>query len=1158
MTGGGGGGFSSIPPGSPLRSPAPAATPLQAQRTGAGAWAVSPTDKAKADRFFDGLDQEHKGVLEGQAAVPFFMQSGLSEATLAHIWDLSDVTQSGSLSRDEFAVAMHLINLKITGSDLPQELPASLVPPNLRGTSLPQAVNPAETDTQRDLFSLIDDDDAAASNLPVSTASAFATPAPTSKAATGPGSFPSASAARSGPFDDDFLGSSSESQTLAKTATPISNAPAAFTAGAAPAGRSLDDGAELGNSRLALDSTQRSLSTLETKRGELQKGVDEHDQSIGDIKSRLESVKLRHQTESEAVKSLTERHAAQTAELNELRQTSVREESELSRLRGEKDELEQALMRDREEVREMKKQASEVQKQRDTLAAEVEKLRKDARMQRGLVAIGKKQLSQAESDMEKTRQQLEEVKSGKFGDEEIAAAGTATAPIVANGEATTTSTGAAPIARGASTLSPTDAHQNAVSPAASVRSNNPFDRLGGSGMAAGAGAGAAAVGAATMAGAVVMHHQQPSTGAKEQEQDEEDPFGVNNKQGSFQETSAAPAASTAFDDNFGNDFQAPTQSDFATSPATTTTTTAAVPATATAAHGNTNQAFDDAFADLDQDNDGEAQSKGVDNAPIETPQTDAAIHTTASGGDQANVNPIVDEETQPSTESEHVTAPTADEVTSDADLGNVGDKGKAAVRGRDDDSEIDSSEEEEEGPEDLENGSRAAARTAPVTSGYQDGELGAAGSDNVEEVVPGGLAASSLPSATTATQAADRFPDIVDDDLAAPTTSGAVAAVPSTAATSAPAADALAPPTSQFETATTASGPGPITAQATGDTDAAFFHDASTGDATTTTTASDLATSEGLGHASQGSASLGPAAHERFSTAVDDSSLSSPATKTRRAPPPAPSRGSTLSTGSGAAAPALASSAVPVSAAALSSSATNSMSTAAPAPATASTMDDFDAAFEDLGPTSSANNGTAAAPVQGSNTFDDSFGTGDTDDFDFVPKFHQPSSSSSAFAPQQSHGVSGSRGNDAFDQAFGVPPSNSQSGGGFDGFDGAFAPPTSSQAPPPPPPRQATQQHPSATASQGSAFSFEDAFAPTNTPPSLTMPGTNSSFGNDVGNATAATKTTKAITPALADDAGPVKQLCGMGFSRESVIKALEKSNYRTEKALERLLAQTS
>lgn len=58
----------------------------QAQAQGRGNWSVTPADQAKSDRFFDGLDTEKSGALEGQTVVPFFMQSGLGEQVLALIW----------------------------------------------------------------------------------------------------------------------------------------------------------------------------------------------------------------------------------------------------------------------------------------------------------------------------------------------------------------------------------------------------------------------------------------------------------------------------------------------------------------------------------------------------------------------------------------------------------------------------------------------------------------------------------------------------------------------------------------------------------------------------------------------------------------------------------------------------------------------------------------------------------------------------------------------------------------------------------------------------------------------------------------------------------------------------------------------------------------
>lgn len=49
-------------------------------------WDVTPDAKATSDRFFAQLDPQNKGVIEGDVAVPFMLQSQLDEATLANIW----------------------------------------------------------------------------------------------------------------------------------------------------------------------------------------------------------------------------------------------------------------------------------------------------------------------------------------------------------------------------------------------------------------------------------------------------------------------------------------------------------------------------------------------------------------------------------------------------------------------------------------------------------------------------------------------------------------------------------------------------------------------------------------------------------------------------------------------------------------------------------------------------------------------------------------------------------------------------------------------------------------------------------------------------------------------------------------------------------------
>lgn len=63
------------------------------------------------------------------------VKSKLPNSVLGKVWKLSDIDRDGMLDADEFALAMHLINVKLDGHDIPSdpsELPNHLVPPSKR------------------------------------------------------------------------------------------------------------------------------------------------------------------------------------------------------------------------------------------------------------------------------------------------------------------------------------------------------------------------------------------------------------------------------------------------------------------------------------------------------------------------------------------------------------------------------------------------------------------------------------------------------------------------------------------------------------------------------------------------------------------------------------------------------------------------------------------------------------------------------------------------------------------------------------------------------------------------------------------------------------------------------------------------------------------
>lgn len=69
--------------------------------------------------------------------IPFPLRvSPLTAAAIKR--DLADIHNDGRLTQDGFAIALHLINSKLTGKEIPESLPQSLVPPSMRQTSQPQ------------------------------------------------------------------------------------------------------------------------------------------------------------------------------------------------------------------------------------------------------------------------------------------------------------------------------------------------------------------------------------------------------------------------------------------------------------------------------------------------------------------------------------------------------------------------------------------------------------------------------------------------------------------------------------------------------------------------------------------------------------------------------------------------------------------------------------------------------------------------------------------------------------------------------------------------------------------------------------------------------------------------------------------------------------
>ncbi|XP_066593941.1 EH domain-containing protein 3 [Prorops nasuta] len=91
-------------------------------------WIVNK-ERHKYDATFHDL-QPIDGKISGSVAKSEMDKSKLPNSVLGKIWKLSDIDCDGFLDADEFALAKHLIKVKLEGYDLPTVLPDHLIPPS--------------------------------------------------------------------------------------------------------------------------------------------------------------------------------------------------------------------------------------------------------------------------------------------------------------------------------------------------------------------------------------------------------------------------------------------------------------------------------------------------------------------------------------------------------------------------------------------------------------------------------------------------------------------------------------------------------------------------------------------------------------------------------------------------------------------------------------------------------------------------------------------------------------------------------------------------------------------------------------------------------------------------------------------------------------------
>ncbi|XP_035800911.1 epidermal growth factor receptor substrate 15-like 1 isoform X3 [Amphiprion ocellaris] len=283
-------------------------------------WVVPVSERGRYDDIFLKTDADLDGFVSGQEVKDIFMQSGLSQNVLAHIWALADTRQIGKLTREQFALAMHLIQQKVSkGIDPPQALTADMIPPSERGT-------------------------------PVPSMSGYMTPVGSEMAALSEMRRDSSSSVGSGEFTgikelDDISQEIAQLQsTLAFTQWNTLREKYTLEQDIRETEEAIrHKSVEVQEMQNDLDRETTSLQELEAQKQDAQDRLEEMDQQKHKLEDMLNEVRMKCQEESQMISTLQSQIHSQESDLQCQEEELSRAKADLGRLQQEENQLEQSL-----------------------------------------------------------------------------------------------------------------------------------------------------------------------------------------------------------------------------------------------------------------------------------------------------------------------------------------------------------------------------------------------------------------------------------------------------------------------------------------------------------------------------------------------------------------------------------------------------------------------------------------------------------------------------------------------------------------------------------------------------------------------------------------------------------------------------------------------
>ncbi|XP_078143805.1 epidermal growth factor receptor substrate 15-like 1 isoform X1 [Centroberyx gerrardi] len=255
-------------------------------------WVVPVADRGRYDDIFLKTDTDMDGLVTGTEVIEIFMQSTLPQTTLAQIWGLADTKHTGKLTREQFSLAMYLIQQKVTkGLDPPASLTPDMIPPSERTAVSAAGADSTSSSGSGELTGFKELDD----------------------------------------LSQEIAQLQREKYTLEQEIREKEEA-------------IRQQNSEVQDMQNDLDRESSSLQDLESQKQDAQERLEEMDQQRSKLEGMLNDVKQKCQDESQMISSLQSQIHSQESDLQSQEDELSRTKADLSRLQDEEAQLEQSLL----------------------------------------------------------------------------------------------------------------------------------------------------------------------------------------------------------------------------------------------------------------------------------------------------------------------------------------------------------------------------------------------------------------------------------------------------------------------------------------------------------------------------------------------------------------------------------------------------------------------------------------------------------------------------------------------------------------------------------------------------------------------------------------------------------------------------------------------